>query len=89
VRAHDDAERGGASSAAIQQAKIEEDNARLALANQRQLGSSTLLELTLARATQVQAASAVASARYTLAFQEALMSYYTGDLDPAGEVLGS
>jgi outer membrane protein len=119
----------GAATAATQQAKLQEDNARLALANQRQtialevrrayldhestreqlaaaeaqqkaanlavsttqqryqLGSSTLLELTLARAAQVQAASAVVSARYTLSFQEALMSYYTGDLDPARAVL--
>jgi hypothetical protein len=45
------------------------------------------LELTLARAAQVQAASAVVSARYTLVFQEALMSYYTGDMDPARAVL--
>jgi outer membrane protein len=118
----------GATAAATQQARLQEDNARLALANQRQtialevrrayldhestreqlaaaeaqqkaadlavsttqqryqLGSSTLLELTLARAAQVQAASAVVSARYTLAFQEALMSYYTGDMDPARAV---
>ena len=121
----------GATTAATQQAKLQEDNARLALANQRQaialevrrayldhestreqlaaaeaqqkaadlavsttqqryqLGSSTLLELTLARAAQVQAASAVVSARYTLVFQEALMSYYTGDMDPARAVLGN
>jgi outer membrane protein len=120
----------GAATAATQQARLQEDNARLALANQRQtialevrrayldhestreqlaaaeaqqkaadlavsttqqryqLGSSTLLELTLARAAQVQAASAVVSARYTLVFQEALMSYYTGDLDPTRTVLG-
>ncbi|MFL5607385.1 MAG: TolC family protein [Gemmatimonadaceae bacterium] len=120
----------GATTAATQQAKLEEDNARLALANERQtialevrrayldhestreqlaaaeaqqkaadlavstteqrykIGSSTLLELTLARGAQVQAASAVVSARYTLVFQEALMPYYTGDLDPARAVLG-
>jgi outer membrane protein len=119
----------GATTAATQQARLQEDNARLALANQRQtialevrrayldhestreqlaaaeaqqkaadlavstteqrykIGSSTLLELTLARAAQVQAASAVVSARYTLVFQEALMSYYTGDMDPARAVL--
>jgi outer membrane protein len=120
----------GATSVATQQAALQEENARLALANQRQtialevrrayldyestrqqlaaamaqqkaadlavsttqqryqLGSSTLLELTLARASQVQAASAVVSARYTLAFEEALMSYYTGDLEPGRSVLG-
>jgi outer membrane protein len=120
----------GATNVATQQATLQEENARLALANQRQtialevrrayldyestrqqlaaamaqqkaadlavsttqqryqLGSSTLLELTLARASQVQAASAVVSARYTLAFQEALMSYFTGDLEPGRSVLG-
>lgn len=120
----------GAASAATQQAKIQEDNARLALANQQQaiglevrrayldyestrqqlaaataqqkaadlavsttfqryqLGSSTLLELTQARASQLQAATAVVNARYTLAFQNALMSYYTGDLDAGRSVLG-
>ena len=36
---------------------------------------------------QVQAASAVVSARYGLVFQQALMSYYTGELDPAHVVL--
>ena len=114
----------GATSIATQQAKIQEDNARLALQNTRQtialevrrayldyestkqqltvalaqqkaadlavsatqqryqIGSSTLLELTQARASQLQAASAVVTARYTLAFQQALMSYYTGDLVP-------
>jgi outer membrane protein len=121
----------GAASAATQQAKIQEDNARLALANQQQtialdvrrayldyestrqqlaaataqqkaadlavsttlqryqLGSSTLLELTQARASQLQAATAVVNARYTLAFQNALMSYYTGDLDAGRSVLGA
>jgi outer membrane protein len=114
----------GATNIATQQAKIQEDNARLALQNTRQtialevrrayldyestkqqltaalaqqkaadlavsatqqryqIGSSTLLELTQARASQLQAASAVVTARYTLAFQQALMSYYTGDLVP-------
>jgi hypothetical protein len=31
----------------------------------------------------VQAASAEINARYALVFQQALMGYYTGDLDPA------
>jgi outer membrane protein len=38
------------------------------------VGAATLVELTQARATQVQAASAVVSARYNLVFQQALMS---------------
>jgi outer membrane protein len=45
-------------------------------------GASTLVELTQARATQVQAASALVSARYNLQFQRILIDYYTGDLDP-------
>jgi outer membrane protein len=113
----------GATSVAAQQAKLQEDNARLALEGQRQtvalevrrawldfasagqqlaaaqaqqraadlavsssekryqVGAATLVEVTQARATQVQAASAVIDARYALVFQRALMSYYTGDLD--------
>lgn len=47
-------------------------------------GASTLVELTQARATQVQAASALVSARYNLRFQRTLMDYYVGDLDPQG-----
>jgi len=46
-------------------------------------GASTLVELTQARATQVQAASAVVTARYNLAFQRTLMDYSVGDLNPA------
>lgn len=45
-------------------------------------GASTLVELTQARATQVQAASALVTARYNLQFQRTLMDYYVGDLDP-------
>jgi outer membrane protein len=46
-------------------------------------GASTLVELTQARATQVQAASSRVTARYNLQFQRTLMDYYTGDLNPA------
>ncbi|MGN6392471.1 MAG: TolC family protein [Gemmatimonadales bacterium] len=45
-------------------------------------GAGTLVEVTQARATQVQAASAEITARYAVVFQAALMSYYTGELDP-------
>ncbi len=45
-------------------------------------GASTLVELTEARATQVQAASTLVFARYNVQFQRMLMDYYTGDLDP-------
>jgi len=121
----------GATSVAVQQAKIQEDNARLQLSNEKQavaldvrraylaietsrqqlavalaqqkaadlavsttqaryqVGTSSLLELTQARASQLQAATAVVSARNALAFQNALMPYYTGELDPAKALLES
>lgn len=52
-----------------------------------QVGAATLVELTQARATQVQASSAYVNARYNLIFQQSLMSYYTGELDPKALVL--
>jgi outer membrane protein len=121
----------GVTSTAVQQARIQEDNARLALADQRQtvaldvrrawltlestrqqltvalaqqkaadlavsttqaryqVGTSTLLELTQARASQLQANVAVVNARNALAFQDALLPYYTGELDPAKALLGA
>jgi outer membrane protein len=45
-------------------------------------GASTLVELTQARANQVQAASLMVSSRYNLQFQRILLDYYVGDLDP-------
>jgi outer membrane protein len=45
-------------------------------------GASTLVEVSQARASQVQAASALVSARYNALFQRVLMDYYVGDLDP-------
>ena len=53
-----------------------------------QVGTSTLLELTQARASQLQAATAVVSAKNALAFQDALVPYYTGELDPQRTLLG-
>lgn len=46
------------------------------------VGAATLTEVSVARAAQVSAASALVNARYTLIFQQSLMSYYTGALDP-------
>ncbi len=119
----------GTTTAAVQQARLQEEDARLVLANQRQaialdvrrayltlestrqqltvalaqqkaadltvsttkaryaVGTSTLLELTQARASQLQAATSVVNARNALAFQDALMPYYTGELDPTVAVL--
>jgi outer membrane protein len=53
-------------------------------------GAATLVELTQARATQVQAASAVVSARYATLFQRTLLDYYVGILDqPAAKTSGA
>ena len=59
--------------------------AQLALQTSQQrynVGAATLLEVTQARATQLQAASALVTARYALLFQRTLIGYYTGDLNP-------
>lgn len=48
-----------------------------------QVGAATLVEVTQARTTQVQAQSALINARNNLVFQQSLMSYYTGELDPS------
>jgi outer membrane protein len=69
---------------AAAQAQLTASNLAVKTSQQRyQAGAGTLVELTQARAAQVQAASAVVSAKYGLVFQQALMSYYTGELDPA------
>ena len=54
-----------------------------------QVGAATLVELTQARATQVQAQSAFINARNNLVFQQSLMSYFTGELDPAAALARS
>lgn len=50
-------------------------------------GAATLVEVSQARATQIQAASAVVTARYATLFQRTLLDYYVGNLDvkPAPE----
>lgn len=80
-----------AARARLQAAQAQEKAAALAVDASRQrygVGAATLVEVTQARATLVQAQSALVSARYTLVFQQALMSYYTGELDPARVTLG-
>jgi outer membrane protein len=52
------------------------------------VGAATLLEVTQARATQLQAASALVTARYGLLFQRALIGYYVGDLNPRAVTIG-
>ena len=44
-------------------------------------GAATLVEVSQARATQVQATSAAISARYAALFQRTLLDYYVGNLD--------
>ena len=53
-----------------------------------EVGAATLVDVTQARAQQVSAASAQATAKNNLVLQQAVMSYYTGDLDPARMTLG-
>lgn len=48
-----------------------------------QVGSASLLELTQARASQVNAASQLVRARYSALFQERLIAYYLGRMDIA------
>jgi outer membrane protein len=45
-------------------------------------GAATLVELSEVRATHVQAAGALVSARSNLMFQRTLVGYYTGQLEP-------
>ena len=112
------------TSTATQKARIQSDNARIALASQRQevglevrrawldlesareqlvaaesqvraadraltssqerysAGVSTLVELANARTVQVEAASALVSARYNLVLQQTVLAYYVGDIEP-------
>lgn len=64
------------------------DQAVKATQERYRVGASTLVELTQARASQVQAAGSLVNARYTLVFQDALMEYYTGALNPSDVRLG-
>lgn len=52
------------------------------------VGAATLVELTQARTSHVQALSSLVSARYNLLLQRTLLSYYVGDLDLANVTLG-
>jgi outer membrane protein len=48
------------------------------------VGAAALLEVTQARAAQVEAASAVITARSSLALQRSIIAYYVGDLSATG-----
>jgi outer membrane protein len=75
-----------AAQAQLAAAEAQQRAAELALETSREryeVGAATLVELTQARATLTQAASALVSSRYNLLFQQTLMDYYVGTLDPA------
>jgi outer membrane protein len=75
----------------LQAAEAQQRAAALALESTQQrydVGAATLLEVTQARASQVQATSALVSARYDLLLQRTVMDYYAGDLDPRNVTLG-
>jgi outer membrane protein len=74
--------------AAAQAQQRAADQAVAATRERYRVGAATLVELTQSQAAQVQAASALVNARYSLVFQQSLMSYYTGELDPANVSLG-
>jgi outer membrane protein len=82
------------SQAAKQQldaAEVQLRAAQLALQTSQQrynVGAATLLEVTQARAIQLQAASGLVTARYGLLFQRTLIGYYTGDLNPRNVSIG-
>ena len=72
-------------------ARAQQRSADLALSATQEryrVGAATLTEVSVARAAQVSAASSLVNARYTLIFQQSLMSYYTGQLDPASLTFG-
>jgi outer membrane protein len=65
------------------QAQVRAADRALDVAQERyDAGAATLVELTQSRATQVQAASSLVAARYTLVLQRTLLDFYTGELDP-------
>lgn len=74
--------------AAARAQQIAADQALAATRERYRVGAATLVELTQSQAAQVQAASALVNARYALVFQQSLMSYYTGELDPQNVRLG-
>lgn len=80
-----------AAEAQVTAAEAQLQAAQLALAavtERYRLGAATLVEVTQARATQVQAASSLVTGRHTLVLQRALLAYYAGDLDPEVPVIG-
>jgi len=77
------------SDLAAAQERLEAAEAQLAAAElaleatteRYRVGAANLLEVTQARTTQVEAASAVVNARYNLLLQRTLVDYYVGELE--------
>ncbi len=75
--------KGGSVGVSLSVPIFDRGAAKVATQQRYRVGAATLVELSVARAAQVSAASALVNARYTLIFQQSLMSNYTGTLDPA------
>lgn len=76
-----------AAREALQAAEAQVRAARQALEathDRYDVGAATLYEVTLARADLVAATSSRVNARYSLLWQQRLLDYYVGDLDPEG-----
>jgi outer membrane protein len=81
-RAHLDLQ---AAQAQLAAAQAQERAAELALQTSREryeVGAATLVELTQTRALLTQAQSALVASRYNVIFQQTLMDYHVGTLDP-------
>ncbi len=73
----------GAARETLVAAEAQQRSAEQALTASReryQAGAATLVELTQARTTQVQAATALVAARYTLVLQQTVLRYAVGEL---------
>jgi outer membrane protein len=86
-RAHLDLEAAHEQLAAAQAQQKSAELALQATQDRYQAGAATLVELTQSRATQVDAASSVVTARYNEMFQRTLIGYFIGALDP-GKLAG-
>ncbi len=79
------------AGAQLDAAQAGADAAALALEAARErydAGAATLVEVTQARATQVQTAAQLVGARYGLLFQRLLLGYFVGELDVEDVTLG-
>ena len=73
---------------AVKQSRISATTTAYRSQARYRVGLATFVEVTLARASLIQAQSSAVSARSAVTFQQAPMSYYTGVLDPTNMRLG-